>query len=203
MQSNSQMSGQAPSPPRAAKGLASGNHTRSDRNKGAGPMARPAAFMSYVHFDDEHDGGYLTRFCDLLSGEVRMQSGQDFPIFQDRSDIEWGDNWKRRIDDNLDGATMLIVIMTPNYFKSEYCKKEFSRFRSRERLLHRRDLILPVYYVTAHELGASGYDKKSNVAKDLVSRQYADWREHRFEPLDSPVVRKAIERLAVTITAAF
>ena len=47
----------------------------------------PAAFMSYVRFEDEHEGGRLTEFRERLSAEVQMQTGEEFPIFQDRNDI--------------------------------------------------------------------------------------------------------------------
>jgi hypothetical protein len=52
--------------------------------------APPAAFMSYVNFDDTHEEGRLTEFCRRLSGEVRMQTGEESCIFQDRKDIDWG-----------------------------------------------------------------------------------------------------------------
>lgn len=58
-------------------------------SKGRANFFEPAAFMSYVHFDDEHDHGQLTEFRKRLSGEVRMQTGDDFAIFQDRDHINW------------------------------------------------------------------------------------------------------------------
>jgi hypothetical protein len=58
-------------------------------------MARrqPVAFLSYVHSDDKY--GRLTEFRQYLSDEVRMQIGEEFPIFQDR-DIQWEQNWQER-----------------------------------------------------------------------------------------------------------
>jgi hypothetical protein len=52
--------------------------------------AKPAAFMSYVRFNDEHDDGQLSQFRERLSAEVRVQTGGEFAIFQDRNDIAWG-----------------------------------------------------------------------------------------------------------------
>src|ERR1700719_1589684 len=101
--------------------------------------AQPAAFLSYVRFDDQHDAGQLTRFRELLSTEVRAQTGQDFPIFQDRNDIAWGDNWKARIDEALAGVTLLIAVITPSFFRSPACRTEVVRFLERERALGRDD----------------------------------------------------------------
>jgi cobaltochelatase CobT len=49
----------------------------------------PIAFMSYARDDDAHEGGRLSELRSLLSGELGAQSGEDFPIFQDRQDIAW------------------------------------------------------------------------------------------------------------------
>lgn len=159
--------------------------------------------MSYAHFDDEHDNGQLSKLRERLSGEVRMQTGYDFRIFQDRNDIEWGDNWEKRINQALDAATLLLVIITPNFFGSSYCKKEVASFHAREEALHRCDLILPVYYVSAAVFENPDKRKRHAQARLLASRQYADWRKLRFEPADSLITRKAIEQLALRISASF
>ena len=44
----------------------------------------PVAFLSYVHDDDRHEGGRISQFRKLLSGEVQLHTGEEFPIFQDR-----------------------------------------------------------------------------------------------------------------------
>jgi len=159
--------------------------------------------MSYAHFDDQHDYGQLTKFRERLSGEVQMQTGNEFQIFQDRNDIQWGHNWKIRVDHALDAATLLIVIITPSFFKSRYCNNEVARFRIRERTLMRQDLILPVYYVTTDAIEDPDLRRKHAQARMLASRQYIDWRDLRFEALDSPAARKALEQLALRISATF
>lgn len=98
---------------------------------------------------------------------------------------------------------MLLVIITPNYFRSSYCKNELARFRARERALKRTDLILPVYYVTSSSLEDPSRRRENPQARSLASRQYVDWRTLRFEPFDAPMVRKAIEQLALRISTIF
>lgn len=156
----------------------------------------PAAFMSYVRFNDEHDDGQITRFRERLSSEVRAQTGEEFAIFQDRADITWGQNWQQRINETLDGATLLLVIITPSLFRSTACRKEVNRFLEREHALGRQDLILPVYYINAREMDDPALQSADEMARVLTSRQYADWRELRFKQFNSMRVRKAIEQLA-------
>jgi len=66
----------------------------------------PVAFLSYVRSDDAHEFGRITELRRTLEGEVRMQTGKAFHIFQDRNDIAWGEQWKERIESALRGVTL-------------------------------------------------------------------------------------------------
>jgi hypothetical protein len=131
----------------------------------------PVAFLSYVRLDDQHENGRLSDFCARLSGEVRLQTGEAFPIFQDRNDVRWGEQWQQRIDESLDAVTFLIPMLTPAFFRSRYCRDEFIRFLDRERKLNRRDLILPVYYVNCPILNDEVRRETDEIAKVLASRK--------------------------------
>ena len=164
---------------------------------------QPAAFMSYVRFVDQHEGGKLTQFRERLAAEVQVQTGEEFPIFQDRNDIAWGQNWKARIEEALDAVTLLIPIITPAFFYSPPCREELARFLERERDLGRQNLILPVYYVSTPELDDPERRKSDELAKVLAARQYPDWRELRFEPFTSPVVGRALAHMASRMRDSF
>ena len=162
---------------------------------------KPIAFMSYVRSDDRYEGR-LTHFRERLSSEVRTQTGDEFPIFQDRNDILWGQSWKERIENSLDEVTFLIPILTPSFFKSLACREEVERFIDREKKIERNDLILPVYYVSCSEMDEEKKRTTDEFAKVLASRQYADWRDLRFEPFTDPVVGKRLAQLAIQIREA-
>lgn len=163
----------------------------------------PVGFMSYVRFDDAHENGRLSTFCDRLIGEVRMQSGdRNFHIFQDRNDIHWGEQWKQRLEDSLDATTLLIPMITPGFCKSEPCRAEMERFLERERQLGRGDLILPVYYVNCSVLNNTAKLETDPLAKVIAARQHVDWRELRFEPFTSPHVGRLLAKMATQIVEA-
>src|SRR5258706_16485704 len=92
----------------------------------------PIAFFSYVRFDAEHNEPRLGESRDRLAAEVKIQTGDEFPIFQDRNDIRWGQNWKERIEESVDGSSFFIPVVTPSYFKSAACRSELTRFLARE-----------------------------------------------------------------------
>jgi len=162
----------------------------------------PIAFMSYVRVDDQHEGGQITQLLERLSGEVRMQTGQVFEIFQDRNHIAWGQQWKERFDDSLDEVTFFIPVITPAFFFSPMCREELERFLKREEKLGRTDLILPVYYVECATLSDEAKREKDQLAKTIATRQYADWRGLRFEPFTSPEVGKRLAGMARQIIEA-
>jgi hypothetical protein len=161
------------------------------------------AFMCYARFDDDDDAGRLSEFRRLLSAEVQAQSGQEFVIFQDREHISWGQSWQEVIDETLDAVTQLLVVVSPGLFRSQACRAEVSRFRERERELGRSDLILPLYYISAREIDDPAARQADEMAGVLASRQFADWRDLRLEPIGSQLVRKAIAQLAARMTTAF
>ncbi len=128
---------------------------------------------------------------------MRALTGHDFAIFQDRSDIAWGQNWQQRIDEALDTVTLLQVIITPSLFSSSACRAEVNKFLDRERDLGRQDMILPVYYISAREMDDAALRETDDMAKVLASRQVADLRELRGERISSPRMRRIIEQLAI------
>ncbi|WP_322767692.1 TIR domain-containing protein [Frankia sp. Cr1] len=163
----------------------------------------PAAFLSYAHADDEHDGGLITRFRQRLEGELRAQTGlRELQIFQDRADIGWGQAWKDRIDSSLDAVTFFVPIVTPAFLASAQCRRELAWFVDRERRLGRNDLILPVYWIDVPALDVPGRAAGDALLAALAARQYADWRELRFENLTDPVCRRTMADLAIRIRDA-
>ena len=162
----------------------------------------PLAFLSYATINDKHDQGKLTEFCQRLSAEVQVHTGEEFPIFQDQQDIQWGQAWEPRLTESLDQVTFLIPIVTPSFFKSQWCRDELDRFLAREKALKRNDLVLPVYYVECPSLKNATTQAQDPLAEAIARHQIADWRELRFEPFTNPLVGKTLACMAVQIRDA-
>jgi hypothetical protein len=157
------------------------------------PEGSPVAFLSYVRSDDVHDSGRISELRRYLEGELKMQTGREFHIFQDRNDIAWGEQWRERIETTLRGVTFLIPIVTPSYFRSPACRSEFQTFVIREKELGEERLILPIYYVTCDEMDNDA-ETSDEIAVVLKERNWADWRGFRFKELTSPELREQIAR---------
>lgn len=140
----------------------------------------------------------MSRFVDELRREISQQLGQDFPIFRDREHLEWGQNWRRRIDESLDSVTFLIAILSPSFFRSEECRRELDRFRERERQLGRDDLILSVVWIKPDEFA----DEKNQLTEFLRQRQYVSWERFRHHRSLTVTAKRQIASLARQVVAA-
>jgi hypothetical protein len=163
------------------------------------PDRQPIAFLSYVRSDDDHDDGRITAFRQRLEGEVKMQTGKPFAIFQDRNDIAWGQNWEERINSSLSDVTFLIPILTPSFFQSPACRSEFQSFFLKERMLGVNRLILPLYYVTCDQLGGDYVTGSDEIADTLRARNWTDWRLYRFKAFNEENVAAALAGMAEMI----
>lgn len=165
---------------------------------GENAFDRASVFLSYARSDDEHEGGIVTNLRDAVASEFRFQTGQDLFVFQDKTSIDLGENWRRKLEDNLDTTNFLLVLLTPSFLRSTACRDELQRFLRREQQLGRDDLVLPVYYATLPSEAAD----EDPLARELLQRQYVDWRNLRFQEFASTPVRMAVAGLASAISAA-
>ncbi len=169
-------------------------------------MSSSAVFLCYPTRANRSPGqgpdmeGPISRLREALVEEVRIQSGDpDFDIFMDRTHVEVSENWQRRINEGLDQATLLLVLIQPLLFASSWCREEIDSFLKAEAKAGRDDLIIPVLYVTTPELDIHSTDK---LAQKLAERQYFDWRPYRLTTLDAPQTMRAVGALAEKITKA-
>ena len=152
----------------------------------------PAAFLSYARNDDLHDKGRISALRRHLSEEVAMQIGEEFRIFQDKDNILVGEQWKERIESSINGATILIAVISPAFLRSDNCRDEVDQFFERERRFGREDLVIPIVYVETALLN----DKDDPIASNLKKRQLSNWTELRFADFESNEYRREVALLA-------
>lgn len=156
-----------------------------------------AGFWSYTHRDDELDGGRVRRLADRIRDEYELITGEELSLFVDREALSWGDEWRVRIDEALEGTAFFIPVVTPRYFQSTECRKELIRFAGHAKSLGVEELLLPILYITVQEL--AGEDPNDAAVALVAKTQYEDWRALRLEDENSPSYRQAINRLATRL----
>jgi len=150
-----------------------------------------SGFWSYARADDEAEKGRIVLLARELEAQFGLATGEKLELFVDR-DIEWGDDWREKIDQALAQITFFIPVVTPRWFQSEECRREFVRFFERAEALGVTELVLPLYYA---EVDGFDSDSANEVVGRIARINYQDWRELRLEDFDSAVHRKGIEAL--------
>jgi len=133
--------------------------------------------LSYTRFVSEE--GEITAFRQRLRRTARQVFGEPFQIFQDVDDEEGiglGERWKHKLDEMLDKACFFIPIPTPSYFRSEPCRQEQRMFLDLEQKVGRRDLILPIYWISCPVLEEGDLKVADELALEIDERQCWDWQ---------------------------
>lgn len=150
-------------------------------------------FWSYAHRDDELNRGRIRKLAQQIADEYEVITAERLRIFLDKNELEWGAEWRLRIDAALTGTTFCIPVVTPAFFKSVECRREVLTFSGHAKSLGLEELLLPILYVNVPDLAEDSLDE----VKSLIAKcQYADWTKLRLEDEESPSHRRAVADLA-------
>lgn len=163
-------------------------------------MAEWQGFWSYVHSDDQADGGRIKRLASDVVAQYEMLTGESIGLFLDRDAINWGDVWRQKVDDTLTTVAFFVAVITPRYFMSSECRRELQFFARQATKLGVRELVLPLHYVEVPAL------RDEEPADDLIALvkpfHWEDWRDLRFADVDSEKYRRGVAGLAAQLVEA-
>jgi len=163
-------------------------------------MADSEGFWSYVHNDDDAEGGRITRLARDVTAQYEMISGEKINLFLDRDALSWGDNWREKIDHSLEATAFFVAVLTPRYFMSSECRRELQTFVRGAEQIGLKSLVLPLVYI---DIPGLNEDSPQDDAVRLVKTfQWADWRQLRFADTSSGEYRKAVADLAQRLVDA-
>ncbi|MFI6235372.1 toll/interleukin-1 receptor domain-containing protein [Micromonospora sp. NPDC050784] len=158
-----------------------------------GEQTGARGFWSYAREDNRLDDGAILKLATALEQEFNLIAGRPLKLFVDRNSIEWGDEWRQRIDLALNEAVFFIPVLTPRYFTRIECRRELLDFYGRAKSVGLERLMLPILYVDVPDFTGANQDE----AVALIARiQSVDWRSLRLEGLTSPEHRKSVHQLA-------
>ena len=165
----------------------------------------PRGFWSYSTIDDRAAGGHLSKLRVRLRDALQLNVGRpEVIIFQDVTAIPHGTEWEQEIQKALGKASFMIPIVTPGFMQSNWCCKEVSRFREREKELGRSDLIFPFIYIKTDDIDPNREDEcySKDVFDLLHARQRFDFSDLRYHEVEGRDVNQRIGELADSLNAA-
>lgn len=163
-------------------------------------MTDSQGFWSYVHKDDDAEGGRIVQLAHDIVSQYEMLTNETIELFLDKDGLVWGNEWEQRIKDSLATIAFFVPILTPRYFASPICRNELNTFARRATELGVQELLLPILY-----LDFPGLEDDQPV-DDLVvlvrNFQWMDWRELRFSGPESTEYRRAVATMATRLVEA-
>jgi hypothetical protein len=156
-------------------------------------------FWSYVHKDDELDFGRVAQLARDIVGHYEAIRDEEIELFLDRDDFHWGDNWRDKANESLANVAFFVPVLTPRYFSSTECRREFQYFLDRTKKLGIPQLVLPILYIDVPGLHEDEPSDPLMVASK--ERQWEPWTHLRFTDRDSGQYRQAVNGLAEEIAA--
>ncbi|MEM6335394.1 MAG: tetratricopeptide repeat protein [Bacteroidota bacterium] len=133
-------------------------------------------FVSYAHPDDA-DGQVhaLVREIQAIQQEFERQHLQ---VFYDREGLRTMDDWSRRILEALKSSKVMLAVLSPAYFKSEFCRVEWEWFVDREiELSLPGEGIAGLYVVGVPGLETSASQIADPWLRNMAGRQWLDARD--------------------------
>jgi formylglycine-generating enzyme required for sulfatase activity len=102
-------------------------------------------FFSYARDDGETDPLLITALTTELERRVnaRLVNAQ-FAVWRDTERLRVGERWDDAIGGELRRADVLIVLLTPRWIGSEYCRKEFTMFEELDASRRVEQCVVPI-----------------------------------------------------------
>ncbi|MER3434994.1 MAG: hypothetical protein C4288_16640 [Leptolyngbya sp. ERB_1_1] len=126
-------------------------------------------FLSYRHAAPV--GEWVSQyFYPLLKQWLPEIIPRDSKIFIDKDGIETGSNWSARLSQALQSSRCLVAILSPSYFRSEWCLAEWHSMRERERLWNFKTVEQPgglIYSIVFSDGKHFPPEAKATQQKDL------------------------------------
>jgi tetratricopeptide (TPR) repeat protein len=161
------------------------------------PFVAYDVFVSYAH-EDDHDG-WVAALVKAIKAEHAMFTPTPLNVFFDREEIRTMHDWEHRILSGLRHSKVMLAVLSPKYFGSVYCRKEWEIHCDHE--LDRcmpGEGIAPIYAVTIPAFEETTAATVDGWVANLRRRQYMDlrmWRTVGTEAMNREDIRSRIQRL--------
>jgi hypothetical protein len=86
-------------------------------------------YISYSRDDDQ----WVHLFTQSLEARLLELLGKPIRIWRDDQQRRAGDDWQLRTEEAIRGSAVFLVIVSPSYIQSEYCRRELQVFNNTSR----------------------------------------------------------------------
>jgi hypothetical protein len=91
-------------------------------------------FLSYARADNRNNDQYVEKLARTISEIYRQRTGRELRIFLDLDEIATAQEWESRIHVALRRSSVMVSVLSPSYFASYWCGREWDSFIDISRL---------------------------------------------------------------------
>lgn len=154
-------------------------------------------FFSYAHLDAEVDPDLVEALTIRLEKRVTAKLlNARFEIWRDINALRAGARWDRSIEEAVRTSDTLIILMTPSWIASDYCRMEYIIFEEVEAARGDGEYIVPILVRTVEDYEHHLLPEQRPVYERVRERQYFEVLAVNFLTLNDRERNKAIDRIA-------
>jgi hypothetical protein len=154
-------------------------------------------FFSYAHHDAETDPQLVSAFTEKLEKRVNSKlTNAYFTIWRDKGGLRIGDRWNERIEAELRGSDVLIVLLTPRWIGSAFCRKEYAVFEEVEDGRGVGTYIAPILIRTLEKQQKYFSAEQHDVYQRIKGRQHHEVLAIDFLKSSAPNRTALIDKIA-------
>jgi len=130
-------------------------------------------FFSYASADAKLDAPLFEAFSTELTQRVTAQmAGGELRSWRDIEQVRVGERWYPKIIESLKASHILIIMLSPAWLKSNYCREEYTLFQEVEKTLGKGELVVPLLFRDPKD-ELDYLTKEQRATYDsLIARQY-------------------------------
>ena len=99
------------------------------------PATEPAydLFISYAHADDRAENREkVASLVDAIKAGYLRITGAALNVFFDTHAIRAMDDWEAKVLTGLRHSKMMVAVLSPSYFQSDFCRREWEIYVDNE-----------------------------------------------------------------------
>jgi tetratricopeptide (TPR) repeat protein len=160
-------------------------------------------FVSYARSDNVN--GWIARFIEeLLAEHKRFSSGRELKPFFDQHAITTGADWQLYLAHGIAHSRLFLAFLSPNYFASEWCRKEWRAWMDAEIAQHILTAgVRPIYIVEVPGLTGKGQLSDQQLAQKLAELSKLPASDRARLIAETPPVVKHLRRRQLTHNQPF
>ena len=159
-------------------------------------------FVSYARVDNAT--AWISTFIEeLLAEHQKFAAGRDLTYFFDKHEIGAGADWQHTLNHGIAHSKLFVAFISPNYFASEWCRKEWRAWIDAEIAKHILTAgVRPVYIVEVPGL-TDGKLSDQDFAKQIADFLKISEGDRIKLLVETPPVVKHLRRRQMTHNQPF